>query len=150
MRSDVDQTLDLRPRDPKFSIRTAAGADTWVVFRFRGKMEYSVGEFGSRKFAIVPPALVNQWCVAGTVADAGNSQQIGCRLRQKHCAKEGTAPYVFQLSAPAATPDDMQCDFFPAFGLLNAGDCAELRQQLQRQGLRALLVSVKKSGRQSW
>jgi hypothetical protein len=58
-------------------------------------MEYSVGEMGSCEFAIVPWALIDQQCVAWTVADAGNSQQFGYRLRQEHHTEKGAVPYEF-------------------------------------------------------
>jgi hypothetical protein len=45
-------------------------------------MEHDMGELGNREFAIAPGELMDQRCVAWTVADAGNSQQVGGRLRQ--------------------------------------------------------------------
>lgn len=42
--------------------------------RIGGKMEYSLGEMGNGELAAAPQELMNQQCIAGTVADAENSQ----------------------------------------------------------------------------
>ena len=109
-----------------------------------------MGEVGNREFAIAPGELMDQRCVAWTVADAGNPQQVGGRLRQEHPTEKGAAPDELQLSAPPRTPDEMQHDLFPASGLLNGGNFAELRQPFEWRRLCALSIAMKKLGGQSW
>jgi hypothetical protein len=88
-------------------------------------MEYSMGEMGGCEFATIPLVLVDRGCVARTVADTGDSQQVRCRLRQEHRTEKGAVPYEFQLFASPRTPDDMEYDLFPALGLLNGGNPTE-------------------------
>ena len=113
-------------------------------------MEHDMGEVGNREFAIAPGELMDQRCVAWTVADAGNSQQVGGRLRQEHRTEKGAAPDELQLSAPPRTPDDMQHDLFPASGLLNGSNLTELRQLFKWKRLCALSIAMEKLGGQSW
>lgn len=109
-----------------------------------------MGEMGNCEFAIAPGELMDQRCVAWTVAEAGNSQQVGGRLRQEHRTEKGAASDELQLSAPPRTPDDMQHDLFPASGLLNSSNLTELRQPFKWKHLCALSIAMEKLSGQSW
>jgi hypothetical protein len=56
-----------------------------------------MGEMGGCEFATVPLVLVDRGCVARTVADTGDAQQVRCRLRQERRTEKGAVPYEFQL-----------------------------------------------------
>jgi hypothetical protein len=112
-------------------------------------MEHGMGEIGHREFTIDHGELIDQQCVAWAVADAGNSQQVGRRLRQEHRTKKGAVFDETQLSASPRTPDDMQHDFLLASALLNGGNLTELRQPVEWKRLSVLSIAMEKSGGQS-
>ena len=109
-----------------------------------------MGEMGNCEFAIAPGELMDQRCVAWTVAEAGNSQQVGGRLRQEHRTEKGAVSDEPQLSAHPRTPDDMQHDLFLASALLNGGNLTELRQPLEWKRLWVLSIAMEKLSGQSW
>ena len=109
-----------------------------------------MGEMGNREFAIAHGELMDQRCVAWAVADAGNSQQVGSRLRQEHRTEKGAVSDEPQLSASPRTPDDVQHDLFLASALLNGGNLTELRQPFEWEHLWVLSIAVEKSGGQPW
>lgn len=111
-------------------------------------MEHVLSEMGNREFAIAHGELMSQRCVAWAVADAGNSQQVGSKLR--HRTEKGAVSDELQLSASPRTPDDVQHDLFFASALLNGGNLTELRQPFEWKRLWVLSIAVEKSGGQSW
>ena len=113
-------------------------------------MEHGMGEMGNREFAIAQGELMDQRCIAWAVADTGNSQQVGIRLRQEHRTEKGAVSDELQLSASPKTPDNVQHVLFLASTLLSGGNLTELRQPFEWKRLWVLSIAVEKLGGQLW